>query len=219
VTFATKPQRMQHRRVEMELHKLLIAEPFSVPVKIQAPEGKCKLDFFFPDWRLAIEIDGPWHDPEVDKQRDEGLGKMGIAVLRLPADMPVTQMRRNIAHVSQRLLYMPLAEKLQFVRSYKPELLERLVSPPEVTSASASLGPNPLCIDCGGHGWKRIVVWSDFLGRADERSKRCACKNLRDDHTLILEPVDIPTMLRERLSRKPVQQTNLFTAESLRNRA
>ena len=198
MTFAPKPQRIQHRRVEMELHKLLIAEPFSVPVKIQALEGRCKLDFFFPDWKLAVEIDGPWHDGPRDMQRDDGLGKMGIAVMRLPADMPVSQMRRNIAYVSDRILLLPLAEKLRFVKNYDTKLLERLIEP--IQQQTTRAGPNPLCIDCDGSGWKLVPVFSEFMRQAELRATRCKCENLRNSFELC-DPSEI-------WSRKqPVQET------------
>jgi very-short-patch-repair endonuclease len=201
VTFASKPQRIAHTRAEKELHKLLVLEPFSVPLKTQAPEGRCRLDFFFPDWKLAIEIDGPWHDPDADKKRDDGLGKIGISVLRLPADMPASQMRRHIAYVSQRILYLQLPEKLQFVRNYKPAILDRLQGETKKQAASV---PQESCVDCGGSGWKLVPYWSNFLQRAEQRATRCECKNLRDDNRLALVSEDVTA------NHKPPAQVGLF---------
>ena len=41
------------------------------------------LDYFFPQLRLAVELDSDLHDKERDKLRDEYLGKLGIKVWRL----------------------------------------------------------------------------------------------------------------------------------------
>ena len=41
------------------------------------------LDYFFPQLRLAVELDSELHTPEKDRLRDEYLGKLGIKVWRL----------------------------------------------------------------------------------------------------------------------------------------
>jgi very-short-patch-repair endonuclease len=201
VTFANKTQRIAHTRAEKDLHKLLTLEPLSVPVKTQAREGRCRLDFFFPDWKLAVELDGPWHDADADKRRDDGLAQIGITVLRLPAEMPPAQLRRHIAYVSQRILYLPLAEKVHFARNYEPAILDNLERPPQQQGRTA---PRENCLDCGGTGWKQIPVWSAFLQRAEQRATRCACANLRDESQLTLVGQDAP------LTRKPAAQVALF---------
>lgn len=215
MAFASRSERIAHTHAEKELHKLLVMEPFPVPLKTQAPEGRCRLDFFFPDWKLAVEIDGPWHaeNPEADKNRDDGLAKMGIAVLRLPADMPAVQMRRHVAYVSQRILCLSLAEKIQFVRGYKTDVLDHLVTP-DAAKPKPSLTPNPLCLDCDGSGWRLVPVFSEVIRQAEMRATRCQCKNLRSEAELQLSGEEWFTELRERLERKPPQQAvmrELFT--------
>ncbi len=53
-------------------------------------EPSCKeftpweLDFYLPEWHLALEIDGPWHGPKRDVRRDADLlERYGIPTLRL----------------------------------------------------------------------------------------------------------------------------------------
>jgi very-short-patch-repair endonuclease len=40
------------------------------------------VDFFFPQFNTAIELDGPHHDRKRDAQRDATLLKNGVQVLR-----------------------------------------------------------------------------------------------------------------------------------------
>lgn len=206
MVFATKAQRIAHTRAEKELHKLLTLEPLSVPMKTQAPEGRCRLDFFFPDWKLDVELDGPWHDPDADRKRDDDLARVGIAVLRLSAEMPPAQLRRHIAYVSQRILYMPLAEKVHFARNYEPEILDHLEAPPR---QPAQRGPRENCLDCSGSGWKLIPVWSVFYQQAELRATRCKCENLRDETKLTLTSEDPVSR------RKPPAQVTLFAPSAL----
>jgi very-short-patch-repair endonuclease len=201
LNFATKPQRIAHVRAEKEFHKLLIAEPLSAPVKVQAKEGPYSLDFFFPDWKLNIEIDGPWHDLVANEKRDGVLAKSGIVTLRLPADMPASQMRRHVVYISQRILLLPLADKITLLRSYKTELLDKFTAEP------APLGPQENCLDCSGSGWKLLPVWSEFLQHAEVRAARCECKNLRTQGSFTLASED---ELTAAVRRKPPTQEPLF---------
>lgn len=56
-------------------------------VRRQHPIGSLVLDFYCPDYRLAIEVDGGIHlEPEVrlrDRTRDEVLSDLGIRTLRV----------------------------------------------------------------------------------------------------------------------------------------
>lgn len=40
------------------------------------------VDFYFPDFYLAVELDGKQHDPQKDLQRDKRLFQQGVTVLR-----------------------------------------------------------------------------------------------------------------------------------------
>lgn len=48
------------------------------------PIGPYRLDFFCPEARLAIEMDGEQHDFERDASRDEYLANLGIYTHRIP---------------------------------------------------------------------------------------------------------------------------------------
>ncbi len=55
----------------------------------QYPAGPYVLDFYCPKVRLAVEIDGPYHElhRRRDEARDKHLNELGISVLRVPADL------------------------------------------------------------------------------------------------------------------------------------
>ena len=44
--------------------------------------GRFIVDFYCAEKRVAVEIDGPTHDPERDERRDALLGAAGIRVVR-----------------------------------------------------------------------------------------------------------------------------------------
>jgi very-short-patch-repair endonuclease len=48
----------------------------------QAPMGPYVLDFLYLRYRLVVEADGPFHDPERDAIRDAWLTAKGFRVLR-----------------------------------------------------------------------------------------------------------------------------------------
>ena len=75
-----------------------------VPVKRQKNIGNYILDFYIPQARLAIEVDGTGHsDPkhaEADAKRDAALKELGITVLRY-GNIDVNQ---NFAAIMQNIL-------------------------------------------------------------------------------------------------------------------
>ena len=44
--------------------------------------GRFIIDFYCAEKRVAVEIDGPTHDPDQDARRDELLKAAGVAVVR-----------------------------------------------------------------------------------------------------------------------------------------
>lgn len=50
----------------------------------QVPVGPYVLDFYCPEARLAVEVDGEQHDATKDRQRDEWVAQQGILTLRYP---------------------------------------------------------------------------------------------------------------------------------------
>jgi very-short-patch-repair endonuclease len=62
----------------------------------QHPVGPYILDFYSDEHRLAVEVDGCSHGvgdrPQHDERRDAWLAKQGIRVLRLPAQLVLSDM-------------------------------------------------------------------------------------------------------------------------------
>ncbi|MHB8638167.1 MAG: endonuclease domain-containing protein [Fimbriimonadaceae bacterium] len=52
----------------------------------QKPFGPYVLDFYAPRYRLAIEIDGPYHDADRDHLRDAWLLARGVYTIRVKWD-------------------------------------------------------------------------------------------------------------------------------------
>ena len=49
----------------------------------QAPIGPFIVDFFCPQYRLIVEVDGGQHSDEVDRERDAWLTEQGYRVVRV----------------------------------------------------------------------------------------------------------------------------------------
>ena len=52
----------------------------------QVAFGPYVLDFYAPRYRLCIEVDGPFHDVDKDRERDAWLVEKGVYTLRFKAD-------------------------------------------------------------------------------------------------------------------------------------
>ena len=53
-------------------------------LRLKGQEGMYMLlDYYFPELRLAVELDSDLHSPEKDKIRDQYLGNLGMAVWRI----------------------------------------------------------------------------------------------------------------------------------------
>lgn len=73
----------------------------------QWPAGPYILDFFFPRFSLAVEVDGKWHleaeQRSKDAVRDFVVGNMGIETLRIEARIVLGDLDMAIAIVQGRL--------------------------------------------------------------------------------------------------------------------
>ena len=170
---------------ERELQKLLAIRPLGAAPKYQHPEGRYRIDVFFPGWKLAVEIDGPRHERQVeyDCTRDAQLASMGIAVLRLSSVLLPEQLREHIRYVAQRIAYFGHPAKVKFCVDYSTSLQKKtedhtLEQVERESFGTASTG-NPLCMDCSGSSWKMIPCWNENMRRAEMRATRCRCTNLR----------------------------------------
>ncbi len=70
---------------------MLLATMFAVPqvnVHVTVGRRKYEIDFYWPEFRLCVEVDGPEHDlPErrrKDEERDARLRSYGFEVIRVP---------------------------------------------------------------------------------------------------------------------------------------
>lgn len=76
--------------VEKLLWQYLKNNQLGVKFRRQFGVGRYVLDFYCPELKLAIEIDGPVHDSlearERDHQRQIEIESVGIRFLRFPAD-------------------------------------------------------------------------------------------------------------------------------------
>lgn len=67
-----------HRRVESWLNERYIS------YMSEEPFPPYRVDIYLPEWRLAIEVDGPYHSAKHDEKRDAFLQeRYGLLVLRL----------------------------------------------------------------------------------------------------------------------------------------
>jgi very-short-patch-repair endonuclease len=71
----------------------------------QVPIGRYILDFYCPELRLAIEVDGRQHEEiqiaERDQDRTERLAQMGIRVVRIPNEL----LAKDSLMVEQQIRY------------------------------------------------------------------------------------------------------------------
>jgi len=65
--------------------------------------GRFIADFGCHSTKLIIELDGPFHDPEKDRQRDAWFAKAGYRTLRFPNEMAAWQWDRVIAEIEHVL--------------------------------------------------------------------------------------------------------------------
>jgi very-short-patch-repair endonuclease len=63
------------------------------------------VDFFAPAARLVVEVDGAQHTRQrgADKRRDRTLQAAGLTVLRLPAQLVLTELPLALRHIAQAL--------------------------------------------------------------------------------------------------------------------
>ena len=69
----------------------------------QLPMGRFVADFGCHSARLIIELDGPFHDQERDRERDAWFAKTGYRTLRFPNEMVTEQWDRVVAEVEHVL--------------------------------------------------------------------------------------------------------------------
>jgi very-short-patch-repair endonuclease len=98
---------------EVLLWRELRARPLGLKFRRQHPSGRYVLDFFCSDARLAVEIDGGGHShsdrAHLDLVRDAWFAEAGIATLRVPARLVLSDLRSAVdLIVSEALKRLPL---------------------------------------------------------------------------------------------------------------
>ncbi len=69
----------------------------------QVPIGRFVADFGCHAVRLIIELDGPFHEPERDRERDAWFARAGYRTLRFSNDLLVRQWDRVVADIEHAL--------------------------------------------------------------------------------------------------------------------
>ena len=100
LTFA-REQRRQPTAGERLLWEHLRDGALGPKFRRQHPLGDFVLDFYCPEAKLAVEVDGPSHAerPGYDAWRDAQLARRGVRVLRLPE----AQVRHDLAGSVRRI--------------------------------------------------------------------------------------------------------------------
>lgn len=69
------------------------------------------VDFYCPELRLAIEIDGPTHELDKDKYRQENIESLGIKVIRFTNGQVASNICLVIEEISKELLPLRRGDK------------------------------------------------------------------------------------------------------------
>jgi very-short-patch-repair endonuclease len=69
--------------------------------------GRAIVDFYCTQRRLAVEVDGPTHDPMQDEARDAGLTAKGIRVLRFANDDVYRHVDDVLGEIRLALMVLP----------------------------------------------------------------------------------------------------------------
>jgi very-short-patch-repair endonuclease len=90
---------------ELRLWEALKGSRLGVGFRKQVPMGRYIADFYAPNVKLVIEVDGGYHKERerADARRDRELARLGIRVLRLSDELVMRQFDHAIELVRQVL--------------------------------------------------------------------------------------------------------------------
>ncbi len=78
-----RAQRRNPTQTEGRLWRRLRAKKLGAKFRRQHVLAPYIVDFYCPSASLAVEVDGPWHDPTLDARRDEEIARRhGVSTLR-----------------------------------------------------------------------------------------------------------------------------------------
>jgi very-short-patch-repair endonuclease len=79
--------------------------------------GPYVLDFYCSACRLAVEVDGLWHetDPNIarDQRRDAWLAQRGVRTLRIPAEAVRVNLEAVLEHILEAARQRPLSQSVR----------------------------------------------------------------------------------------------------------
>lgn len=93
---AAKINRTNPTQREAELWERLRGHGVGARFRRQIVIAGFIVDFWCPQRKLAVEIDGPSHDPVRDHERDQVLRELGITTLRFPVEWSAAEMRDKV---------------------------------------------------------------------------------------------------------------------------
>ena len=102
-------QRATHMRrapttSEARLFAALRGGQLGVAVRRQVPLlGRFIVDLLAPELRLVVEVDGGYHEQRADARRDRALARAGYTVLRLEAELVMSDLPAAVARVRAAL--------------------------------------------------------------------------------------------------------------------
>jgi very-short-patch-repair endonuclease len=94
---------------EVKLWSILRTRPNGIKFRRQHPLGRYVLDFYCPQARLPIEVDGIAHEmgsnPDRDVARDAWIMDQGVTVLRIPARDVLDEIEATVAMILTRCAF------------------------------------------------------------------------------------------------------------------
>jgi len=102
---AAKAMRKDPTPEEAEMWQYLRAWKRMHKFRRQHPIGRFILDFYCPEKRLAVEVDGPIHEEQRgrDAERDAYLAAAGIRVIRVTNGEVLSQMEATLKRIREAL--------------------------------------------------------------------------------------------------------------------
>jgi very-short-patch-repair endonuclease len=94
---------------EQRLFEAVRGGRLGVRFQRQVPMGRYIVDLFAPEVGLVIEIDGPYHARRraADTRRERKLNRLGYRVLRLDAELVLTDLPAAVGRIRSALAEPP----------------------------------------------------------------------------------------------------------------
>ena len=105
ITHRAQLMRAQPTQSEQKLWLAIRSGQLGVPFRRQYPIGRFIVDFVALKARLVVEVDGPYHlrKRAADARRDRKLARLGYRVLRLEAELVVSELQVAVGRIRRAL--------------------------------------------------------------------------------------------------------------------